>query len=290
MLSRLRFLADLTPRETCRIVRRKYFSASKPWTENELLLSPKYSRGIRFAEFLLRQEAILKRELDWQPINFDDCRVVEVGCGPLAGFGPLALFCGAQSFESADPEWQAELFFSDQIRERYLPVLHADLTALFGARCDFSGFLKRLRSGLHIYTGPFEEAPIVPGIDVVLSQSVLEHVSHLDRLVAHLKYIQKPDAKFIHMVDFGNHYPTASPFDGLYDNEPQYYFAKRGLAINLKRSSDIESIFNDSSIPCRLVETRVLNDGLSQRVHAWWARRYAQRALVTQHALIVSMH
>ncbi len=58
------------------------------WTPSELLSSAKHGRDIRFAELLLRQEAIVRRHMPWSALEFAGKRVVEVGCGPLAGFGP----------------------------------------------------------------------------------------------------------------------------------------------------------------------------------------------------------
>src|SRR3990170_2316185 len=111
----LRYLLSLTPLETWRLVRRRLpiLRDGPAWTASELLSSAKHARGIRFAELLLRQEAIVRRQVPWTNLDFESRRVVEIGCGPLAGFGPLAIFRGAASFESAEPEWDAELFASE---------------------------------------------------------------------------------------------------------------------------------------------------------------------------------
>ena len=106
-MSKLSYLLSLTPLETWRLVRRRMpiLRNGPAWTPSELMASSKYGRGIRFAELLLRQEAVVRRHMPWEPLNFEGKRVVEIGCGPLAGFGPLAIFLGARSFESAEPEW-----------------------------------------------------------------------------------------------------------------------------------------------------------------------------------------
>jgi len=41
--------------------------------------------GYPLAELLLRQEALIRRVLPWEPLDYDGKRVVEIGCGPLAG-------------------------------------------------------------------------------------------------------------------------------------------------------------------------------------------------------------
>ena len=153
-MSRLSYLLTLTPRETWRIARHKlpYFRSGPSWTAEELLSSSKHARGIRFAELLLRQEAVVRRAMGWEPLDFAGKRVVEVGCGPLGGYGPLAIFCGAKSFESAEPEWNAGLFFSAPVAAKYLRVFHADLSGLYGPRLSFGEFEQALRERMKIET------------------------------------------------------------------------------------------------------------------------------------------
>src|SRR5581483_7970910 len=237
-MSRLGYLLDLTPRDTWRLVRRRLpgLRNGPAWTATELLSSQKHGRGIRFAELLLRQEAVVRRHMPWQPLDFENKRVVEIGCGPLAGFGPLAVFCGAASFESAEPEWDGALFASGEVEEKYLRIFHADLAALYGPRLDFPAFRQALRERMSIARCGFERAPIKDKADIILSQSCLEHVFPIEGTLAKLAAIQTPQTRFLHLVDFGNHYPTGNPFDGLYEQPPADYIAKRGKAINLLRA------------------------------------------------------
>ena len=58
-----------------------------------------------------------------------------------------------------------------------------------------------------------------------------------------LAAIQSPADRFLHLVDFGNHYPTDNPFEGLYEQTPTDYIMRRGKAINLLRAPDIEAAF-----------------------------------------------
>ena len=287
---RLSYLLSLTPLETWRLARRRLpgLKRGPAWTPAELLSSAKHSRGIRFAELLLRQEAVARRAMPWQPIDFEGARVVEVGCGPLAGFGPLAVFCGAQSFESAEPEWDAGLFFGAEVRERYLRAFHADLCALYGPRMEFPAFTAALKGRMRIHRGGFESAPIEGPVDIVLSQSCLEHVFPLEATVAKLAAIQNKSTRFLHLVDFGNHYPTGNPFDGLYEQPPADYIARRGKAINLLRAPDVESLFVRHGIPVNVIASRIMRDGFTGAIHPWWRERYDDAALFTQLALVAS--
>ncbi len=287
----LRHLMDLTPRETWRLARGRlpFVPKGPAWTAMDLLASVKHRHGIRFAELLLRQEAILSRELGWKPLDFAGARVVEVGCGPLAGFGPLAVFCGADVFESAEPEWDSRLFFSQEISDRYLRVMHADLTGLYGPRISFDTFQELLSERIKVHKSGFAAAPVSGEADIVLSQSCLEHVFPLETTIEKIETIQTPLTRFIHLVDFGNHYLTPSPFDGLYDQPPESYIAARGEAINMLRVSDISALFECKDIPAQVVPSRVIPHSNRRSVHSWWRERYDDDALFTQLALVVSI-
>jgi hypothetical protein len=250
--------------------------------------SPKHSRGIRFAELLARQEAIAAQHLTWHPLDFEGRRVIEIGCGPLAGFGPLAIFRGAASFESAEPEWDPALLRDPSVVDTYLRVFHADLVALYGPRMDFEMFREALDERLSIHRCGFEAAPIEGPVDIVVSQSVLEHVFPLADTVAKIAAIQTPQTRFLHLVDFGNHYPTASPFDGLYEQPPEAYIRHRGEAINLLRAPDIAALFAAHGIAATLIPTRKLLDHASGQIGGWWRERYDDDALFTQLALVAS--
>jgi len=283
-----RYLLSLTPVETWRLLRRRLplLRHGPAWTALELLASPKHARGIRFAELLLRQEAIVRQHMAWTPLNFEGRRVVEIGCGPLAGFGPLAIFCGATSFESADPEWDERLFFSEPISERYLHLFHADLIGLYGPHMDFAAFRDALAQRMTIFRSGFETAPVDAPVDIVLSQSCLEHVFPLETTITRLAGIQTSRTRFLHLVDFGNHYPTEHPLVGLYEQPREDYIAQRGKAINLLRSSDVARLFAGSGIAGRMIQARKVADTYQGRIHPWWRERYDDEALFTQLALI----
>ena len=289
-LTTLGHLIDLTPRETWRLVRGRlpFVAEGQAWTAKDLLTSVKHRHGIRFAEFLLRQEAILTREIGWKPLDFEGARVIEVGCGPLAGYGPLAIFRGARTFESAEPEWDRDLFASEEIARQYLYPLHADLSALYGARMSFDEFRQALEDRIVVHRAGFEKAPIGEKADIILSQSCLEHVFPLEETVSRLADLQAPETRFLHLVDFGNHYLAPNPFDGLYEEPPEAYISRRGKAINLLRASDVTALFSKAGVPAVTVATRIAGDTYTGAIHPWWRKRYDDEALFTQLALVAS--
>lgn len=288
-MPRLSYLLSLTPLEVWRLLRRRLpiLKSGPAWTPTEILSSAKHLRGIRFAELLLRQEAVVRRHMPWAPLDFDAQNVVEIGCGPLAGFGPLVIFCGAKKFLSSEPEWNPDLFFSRPVLEKYLRVFHADLCALYGPRMNFEEFVRALRERMTIFPVGFEKSPIADPVDIILSQSCLEHVFPLESTVEKLAAVQGAHTRFLHLVDFGNHYPTGSPFDGLYEQTPDEYLARRGQAINLLRAPDVLALFTRNGIPAKSIASRFVRESFTGTVHPWWRKRYDDEALFTQLALVV---
>jgi hypothetical protein len=287
-MAKLEYLLSLTPRETWRILRHRVpgLRGGPSWQPNELIHSSKHGRGIRFAELLLRQEAVVRRAMPWEPLDFDGRRVVEIGCGPLGGYGPLAIFCGAAAFESAEPEWDAGLFERPDVAEKYLFIFYADLSALYGERMDFAEFRKRLHERMHIQRCGFEKFTAGGKADIVISQSCLEHVFPIESTMDKLAEIQTTATRFLHLVDFGNHYPTGNPLVGLYEQPRDDYIARRGKAMNLLRAPDIDALFKSRNIPARVIPSRVVKDTYRGTIHPWWRERYDDAALFTQLALV----
>lgn len=287
-MAKLEYLLSLTPRESWRILRHRVpgLRGGPSWQPNELIYSSKHGRGIRFAELLLRQEAVVRRAMPWEPLDFDGRRVVEIGCGPLGGYGPLAIFCGASSFESAEPEWDPQLFQSPEVVEKYHFIFYADLVALYGERMDFAEFLKRLRERMNIQRCGFEKFVAGGKADIVISQSCLEHVFPIEGTMDKLAEIQTRATRFLHLVDFGNHYPTGNPLDGLYERPRDDYIARRGKAMNLLRAPDIDALFRNRNIPARVVPSRNVKETYRGTIHPWWRESYDDAALFTQLALV----
>lgn len=287
-MPKLEYLLSLTPRESWRILRHRVpgLRGGPSWQPNELIYSSKHGRGIRFAELLLRQEAVIRHAMPWEPLEFDGRRVVEVGCGPLGGYGPLAIFCGASAFESAEPEWDPQLFESSEVTDKYHFLFYADLVALYGQRMDFAEFRKRLRERMNIQRCGFEKFSAGGKADIVISQSCLEHVFPIEGTIDKLAEIQTQATRFLHLVDFGNHYPTGNPLDGLYDQPRDDYIARRGKAMNLLRAPDIGALFKSRDIPARVVPSRNVGETYRGTIHPWWRERYDDTALFTQLALV----
>ena len=105
--------------------------------------------------------------------------------------------------------------------------------------------------------------------------------------IAKLAAIQSPATRFLHLVDFGNHYPTDNSFEGLYEQPPDVYIARRGKAINLLREPDVLAEFHKKGIAATAIPARMAGDTYTGTVHPWWRERYDNMALFTQLSLVV---
>ena len=85
---RLSYLLSLTPLETWRLARHRLpgLKGGPAWTPSELLSSAKHGRGIRFAELLLRQEAVVRRAMPWEPLDFAGAPRCRSRLRPARGF------------------------------------------------------------------------------------------------------------------------------------------------------------------------------------------------------------
>ena len=153
---------------------------------------------------------------------------------------------------------------------------------------NFGEFLTCLEERITVAQCGFESAPIEGTVDLVLSQSVLEHVFPLEGTIAKLAAIQSDQTRFLHLVDFGNHYPTTNPFEGLYEQPAEDYIARRGKAINCLRAPHIADAFARAGIEARIIPSRRAEDGYRGTVHPSWRSRYDNDALFTQLALVAS--
>jgi SAM-dependent methyltransferase len=289
-MSRLAALLDLPARDILRLLRRRLPGARTPWTVDELLAhSSKHRRGDRLLDAQLRWGAAARRTLGDDPLRFEGSRVLEIGCGPLGGFAPVAAFLGATSFDAVDPEFDPRLLGHARIAAEYLLPLHGELCAVHGPRMQPAEFIQRLASILRPHRETLEEARLEAPPDLVLSMSCLEHVFPVEGVPRTLARIGAARARQAHLVDYSNHSHTRSPFDGLYEVPPDAYIARRGQAINLARSPDIHAAFEAAGMPLTSAMRRAGPMPAGRAPHAWWSGRYAPEELAIHVELLVRL-
>lgn len=287
MVSFLQRAWELPPRESVRKVVRRLRGRSG-FELNDLLRSPKHMQSQLFYNFLSRYETILARTHNWRPFDFAGRNVLEVGCGPVLGFGPLALFLGAASYTAVDPAFRPELALHPQVRDKYYLNVFKDLSAIFGPRMDYERWLDALRTRVRVAPATILAADYGGRtFDIMLSNSTVEHIEPLDASIARLRQVASPDARFLHLVDFGNHRPTRNPFAGMYSVEPDEYRKKHGRGINLARAPEVLRTFREAGFTVAMEPYYSYREFYDEQIAPYW-RRYSEHELFLKCALVFS--
>jgi SAM-dependent methyltransferase len=288
MLDRITRLYDKTPRQLVRAVANRLGPRNGSFEIDDIVSSQKHMRTQRLYDFLSRYETIAHRALeDWQSLEFEGRRVLEIGCGPLLGWAPLAIFKGCRSYVCVEPMFNPAVLEHSVVRERYLPALHKDFTAVYGPRMDFDEFLARFLNDVTVERCGLADAQIEEPVDITLSNSVLEHIHPLEEAVATLRRVSATGSRFLHLVDFGNHRSTRNPFDGVYGVKPAIYRAKVDSSINLLRGTDVVQIFRDTGFAVDLVPYYSAPEFHDGDICDYWRERYADQDLFLKAALLV---
>ncbi len=267
-----------------------------PWSDRravrvaEIIHSPRDLKPGRLFGFFQAQEALLQERTAWQPIDFTGRKVIEIGPGPLAGCGPMAIFRGAAQVHGVDPDWIEGAFDDPAVEEAYLRPHHAALVEAFGPLMDYDTFRTRLAEGLKVEAVGLEQA--APGFtaDIVISNSCLEHIEGLDATLRALATLSAPDARFMHLVNFGNHRNRTSPFETIYEMPPAEYRVKFGRHINLLRATDVFELFIGAEIDVNMIVVDQPADKVELvRLHSYWQEHYEMDDLAVRTALFVGL-
>jgi SAM-dependent methyltransferase len=164
--------------------------------------------------------------------SFEDKVVLELGPGPSYGLGFCALFCGARRYYAVD-------YVDHTNIERNLRVFD-DLVEMFKARISIPhdglcgqifpfidneefvsnlaandlrlGRIEAIRDDLINRKGNFilpmkinTATTLPPSIDVIISESVMEHVDNLEATYAAFARWLKPGGVMVHLIDYGSH-------------------------------------------------------------------------------------
>ena len=264
-------------------VRRRLFGRARQGFElQEVLASTKDMNTQRVHNYLSRYQLILARHDTWRPLDFSGKRVLELGCGPLLGFAPLALFLGCTEYVCIEPLLNPDLVQAPELVERYWYPLHNDLSALYGPRRSFTDFLKDLRAKVVPVAADLQSAGSVGPIDISLSNSCLEHIPDLAGVLRQLAAITTPGGRFLHTVDFGSHLPAKNPFQPLYSVSPQDFSARYGHPINMLRPSEMLDLFRQAGLSAIAVPYYSYDRGFQGQVHPAWTNRFTMEELFTK--------
>lgn len=286
---RLKLARDLPPRLVlAKIAKRLPWSDPRSVRIVEILHSPTHRAPERLIDFFNTQEALLAERTGRRPVDFTGRRVLEIGPGPLAGWGPMAVFRGAASVVGVDPDWVDGVFDDPAVERAYLRRHHAALVAAFGPLMDYDRFRRALAERLAVVRTGLAGLRLNEPVDLVLSNSCLEHIDDLDAALPCLASHCTAGARFMHLVNFGNHRDRNAPFRTIYEMPPDAYRRHFGRHINLMRAPEVSQSFASAGIGAAtiVVDSRPdLLDGV--KIHSWWREHYNRETLAIRTALFV---
>ncbi len=271
-----------------RIRKRITEKSSRRHQIEKILGSQKHMDPTKLIDRLFRYQRVIGNQVDWQPIDFNDKVVLEVGSGPLLGWGPIAVYLGSSKYICVEPTYNPKVLNSLKLWDKYFIYLYKQLIAIFGQRMSFSEFKHKVLSNITCYNKNFQDAELIPGFfDLALSNSVLEHVIDLDEFLKKLKFVCKSSCIHMHVIDFGNHCATPSPFTRIYKYRPEEYFRRYAHFINLKRPLELEKIFKQYNFDVQLIPYIKIEEHFPIDINYYW-KRFPKEELSIEVAFIVS--
>jgi hypothetical protein len=251
----------------------------------EIANSPRLMRAQRFYDFFSRYEAILARTCDWQPIDFEGKRVLEIGCGPQLGFGPLCIQRGAESFSSMDPEYDPAILETPSMVDGYFLNVYKDLSSIYGKNKPFPEFIDDLKTRTNVVSDRLVGTKLEGPFDIVLSNSCLEHIFEFTGSMKALFDLCAADARFLHLVDFSNHQGSRNPFENLYTAHPDEYLKRHKDTINLLRPPDILRAMTAAGFDAAMSPYSSYPEFFSGTIHPYWSDQYNEDELFLQTAI-----
>lgn len=262
------------PNDLLLSIMRKLRGVSFDYSLNAVLRSTKHMRPVTLIDRWERYWRIIEAsgtEIDRSSFNFEGKVVFELGCGPILGWGPLAMFLGAKAYYYDEPAARTEVARSEIMREQYFRVFHRELVANYGPRMEFNEFYKLCLTCCSPLS--LDEADDTISVDLCISNSVLEHVpaDQLSHILSTLSKLSSNSGLYLHSIDFGPH-GTVPNFEDLY-LKSRSENSKNSL-INLLKPSEIQTALISAHNTCRVVPYKIL-PVQRQLMHPFW-RSYSQ--------------
>ena len=285
LLAQLKAARSMPPRLVAAKLLRRAGLGTAAVRRAEVLNNPQTREHDRLAKLYV-DFAAQAEAAGWLPVDFAGARVLEVGCGPLAGLAPYVVPAGAAAYLGVDPGADPALLRHPDTARRYLtPALAASRRHAPGAaEVEIGTFLDRAQ----VFRGTLDDlAGSQAPFDAAVSISCLEHIDGLGDALATMKQLLKPDARQLHLVNFSNHLDKAAPFKHLYDLAPEEHRRRYGRHINLLRPQEVLAAFVENGFDARLVPVDIRPEAVPEPPHPWWAGRYPKDELAIRTALIV---
>ena len=268
MLPILSKLYNSTPAELVAFLRKK-LAKKNDWNfSNEWVIrNPKYrsfnsqmdrwERYKRVINFSLNQN----NEFDF---TFKNKVICEIGCGPLLGIAPLAIFQGAKNYFYSEPYLNIDTLKSKEVKEFIFKNLHNELSLNYGKVLSFDDFYDQLISKCK----PIDKSDCK--IDFIYSNSVLEHIDK-KKMIDILTYTFERlnfNSTYFHSVDFGHHMKGSKDLERLYTNSR----FKKLPTLNMMRKSEIFEILSLVGFSKNLSFTYKSQNLDKLKIHETWKK------------------
>jgi SAM-dependent methyltransferase len=243
----------------------------------------------RFFWQFYRNDAALQQTLGL-PFSFQGRAVLEIGCGPLMGYAPLAVLMGCKRY--ACNEIHARDLRTDSIfLDEYIWRMYQQFAGLHLYQQPYAAYLDQLNA-VALHDKPIQMETFETPFDLILSNAVLEHINDLASVIAHLAAATQPGGIHIHAVDFGNHDTAATnPLAGKYtiprDQNPLHL--RHDGNINLLLPQEIVAIFRQHFAQVHFVVTEKQDALPAEPLHEQW-QAHPQDDLLTVSGLIIARH
>ena len=243
-----------------KLLRKNDWNFSIEW----VLQNQKYSSISSLIDRWERYKRVIKLNINNSAssnLDFNDKVVLELGCGPLLGFAPIAIFNGAKKYYYSEPFLNLETLKSKKIKDKIFRNLYSELTLNYGHLMTFDVFYEKVISCQSI-------DKINQRIDLTISNSVLEHIQKKDLLnLLDTAYMNSNKGSiYFHSVDFGHHLKGSKHLDRLYINSQN----NKLPTLNMLRKSDIEVLLKTTGYINNLVFTYKKGNYNEDKIHDSW--------------------
>ncbi len=252
----------------------------------DIFLSPKHMRSQRLYDFLHRYTTIVRHHSSWSFPGFQGATVVELGPGPLMGWGPLAVFDQCETFIGIEPNFNQKLLEDSRFTDVYLLGVHRDLCALYNQEIEFVEFKKAVEKRMVCFRS-LEALDENTRVDIMLSNSCHEHSEDLNSTINTLYQRARPGSIFLHCVDFGSHLSKTDPFGEIYSSPPTTSRIDPTMGINLLRPPDILDIFRSAGFSVECIPYYFAPQPSSRQLHSYWTGKYSPEELFLKVGIFV---
>lgn len=251
-------------------------------SESEVLRS-KHSKPTLLIDRVLRYIKIINNHYELK-IDCEDKTFLEIGAGPLLGWGPMASILKSKKYYIIEPSFRKNTVESKKIKEKYFFNHYMHLKNVFNSSISFDQFYNNLNKSIKVFPhiNNLSKSEDIK-FDFIISNSVIEHISDIENFLLQLSKYDNLNTQHIHCIDFSNH------STGIYD----YSKSKSELMedykdLNFLKPSEIMSYF-ERIFKKKFIFVKYLSSykNLSSELHSDW-KRYNADDLETLTGFIIS--